>query len=233
MKQEAVEFGHAWQSSKPGGIVHRRRALGGIVACAGLGLGFGGVAMAQEEVAPGGQSMWVVPRTLWLQRDGVRGSLDLTYWQNGLLDVHRYREVCVFLRDTGFEKAILRGDKRILAAVRAGRLPERIPIAAPISPRVLDALYAIGQWLAYFGLARPIIVTSAFRHSFYNNNMVEGASRDSFHTKARAVDIRIDGISPARIALFARWLGVGGIGLYQSRGFLHIDDGAQRSWKGK
>lgn len=232
MNQEAVDSGQTWLRSMPGGFIHRRQALRGVIGL-GMALGVANPASAQEPGPPGGLGMWTAPRSLWLKRDGQRDALNLTYWSDGALDQHRYREACVFLRDTGFEKAILRGDKRILAAVRAGRLPDRIPIAAPISPRVLDALYAIGQWLAYFGVARPIIVTSAFRHSFYNNNMVEGASRDSYHTKARAVDIRIDGIPPERIALFARWLGVGGIGLYQSRGFLHIDDGAQRSWKGR
>lgn len=221
------------------GLLLPRRAVLG--ACVGLAstLSFG-LAEASELVlddpAPARGGMWTQPRTLWLKRHGVpasRSQLQVTYWADGAIQPQGYREACIFLRDLGFEKAILRGDSRVLSAVRKGLLPDQIPTAAPISMRVLDSLYAIGQWLSYFGMGRPVIVTSAFRHPFYNNHMVEGAARDGFHTKARAVDIRIDGVSPDRVAQFGRWLGVGGIGLYQSRGFLHIDDGAQRTWRGR
>lgn len=219
-------------------ILNRRASLGACVGLASvLSSGFSRAAdLALDEPAPNDGGMWMIPRTLWLKREGVppsQSELRVTYWADGQVQRHGYRDACVFLRDLGFEKAILRGDRRILEAVNKGHLPQQIPIAAPISLRVLDALFAVGQWLAYFGMARPAIVTSAFRHPFYNNYMVEGAARDGFHTKARAVDMRIDGVSVERLAQFGRWLGVGGIGLYQSRGFLHIDDGAQRVWQGR
>lgn len=204
--------------------------LGSVVLASAMAPEF---ALAMQEAgAPAVGGMWNSPRSVWLRRQGEK-DLKVVYWRDGALLPEAYRQACIFLRDVGFENAILRGDRRVLEAYRAARLPDRIQVAAPMSLRVLDALYAIGVWLDHFGISRPIIILSAYRHPFYNANLVEGAARDSKHTKGGAVDIRIDGVPTARIGQFGQWLGVGGIGLYVSRGFIHIDDGPQRTWAGR
>lgn len=189
--------------------------------------GIGGPA----DIAPA--EFWSRPRSVWLKRKGVGEELRATYWADGALVLEEYRRICVFMRDLGFEQAIRSGDARIVRAVRSGALPAQIPVAVPVSVRLLDAIYAIGGWLEHFGVPRPVGLTSAYRHPFYNNNMVEGAARDGYHTKGRAGDLVIEGVSPQRISQFGAWLGVGGIGLYASKGFTHVDDGAQRFWRGK
>ncbi len=189
---------------------------------------------AQAWVTPGApkaQDFWTQPRDLWLHRSGL-APLHLIYWRDGALDPDGYRSACLFLRDLGFEALIRRQDPRVLAAVKSGRLPQEIPVTHAMDPRVLDALYAIGAWLRHFGVSRPIEVLSAYRHWFYNANVVEGAARQSFHIQGRAVDVRIHGVSPQRIAQFSKWLGAGGVGLYVANGFTHIDTGPMRAWGG-
>lgn len=192
---------------------------------------------AQEMIAgPDGmspQEFWVAPRSVWLRRPGGGDDLRATYWADGRLVMTEYQRICVYMRDVGFERAILRGDPRVLRAVRSGLLPTEIPVAVPMSPRLLDGLYAIGGWLDHFGMARPLYLTSAYRHPFYNSTMVEGAVRNSYHTKGRASDIVIHGVAPQQLSQFGEWLGVGGVGLYVAKGFTHLDDGAQRFWRGK
>lgn len=193
--------------------------------------------MAQGEIAgPEGLSageFWSRPRSVWLRRSKSAEEVRATYWADGGVVLAGYQQLCVFLRDTGFERAIRSGDARVMRAVQKGVLPQQISVAVPVSLRMLDGLYALGGWLEHFGMARPIHVNSAYRHPFYNNHMVEGAKRDGYHTKGRASDIQIEGVSPQRISQFGAWLGVGGIGLYVSKGFTHMDDGAQRFWRGK
>ncbi len=218
-------------------MLSRRGFLSGAAA---LAVGSAAPVVAADEIAgPEGVSrgeFWSRPRSVWLRRAGL-GEIRATYWANGALDVEEYRRICVFMRDLGFESAIRRGDSRIIRAVRSGALPEQIPIAAPMSIRLLDGLYAIGGWLEHFGVPRPVQLNSAYRHPFYNNTMVEGAERDGYHTIGGAGDVVIEGVSPHRTSQFGQWLGVGGIGLYASKSFTHMDDGARhkapRFWRGK
>lgn len=192
---------------------------------------------AQEGIGgPEGVSQtefWAKPRTVWLRRTGSREEVRATYWADGQLVLDEYQRICVFMRDVGFERAIRAGDARVMKAVQRGVLPPQIPIAVPVSLRLLDGLYAVGGWLEHFGMPRPIWMNSAYRHPFYNNYMVEGAKRDGYHTEGRAGDIVIEGVHPLRISQFGSWLGVGGIGLYVSKGFTHMDDGVPRFWRGK
>lgn len=213
--------------------ITRRDVLRGVAATA---LGGAASLHAQEMIAgPEGlsqQNFWTIPRSVWLRRASGE-ELRATYWADGRLVVDEYQRICVFMRDIGFESAIRKGDSRVLRAVQSGQLPTAIPVAVPMSARLLDGLYAIGGWLDHFGVARPLYLTSAYRHPFYNNTMVEGSVRNSYHTKGRAGDIVIHGVSPQQLSQFGAWLGVGGVGLYVSKGFTHIDDGAQRFWRGK
>lgn len=173
---------------------------------------------------------WREPRQVWLRRERTGEELNITYWRDGRLQPQAYADICHLLRDVGFEHAIVGKDPRVVLAVQQGRLPARVQTHAAISPRVLDALYAVGGWLRYFGQEQAVSILSAYRHPFYNHVMVEGAARDSLHTQARAVDLRIEGVPVARMAEFGRWLGVGGVGFYPSKGFIHMDDGAHRHW---
>lgn len=76
-------------------------------------------------------------------------------------------------------------------------------------------------------------------HSGYRSRMTNTALREqginaamnSFHIKGKAADFSMEGIPTSRIADYAEWLEVGGIGHYTGR-FIHIDSGPYRHWTG-
>lgn len=67
--------------------------------------------------------------------------------------------------------------------------------------------------------ASPVTVNSGYRTYKYNIE-VRGA-KDSYHVKGKAADIVVRGVSPAKVADFARRIGFRGIGEYSS--FTHVD----------
>lgn len=71
---------------------------------------------------------------------------------------------------------------------------------------------------------KPVTITSAYRTASYNARI--GSNPNSYHTKGKAADIQIFGISPVLIGLYAESIGAGGIGLYcygTYAGFDHVD----------
>lgn len=81
----------------------------------------------------------------------------------------------------------------------------------------------------YFG--KPVTITSAYRTP--TKNKACGGSTYSQHLYGRAADIRISGVSPARVAAYAEILlkNKGGIGIYST--FTHIDTRPNKSrWNG-
>lgn len=77
---------------------------------------------------------------------------------------------------------------------------------------------------AHFG--KPIVITSGYR---------KGGSRGSYHRKCMAADIQIEGVSPRKIADYARGLpDVGGVGTYGHTRSVHVDVGERVfNWHGK
>jgi uncharacterized protein YcbK (DUF882 family) len=57
------------------------------------------------------------------------------------------------------------------------------------------------------------------------------AAMRSFHLTARAADFSMEGIPTSKIAEYAHWLEIGGIGHYRNS-FIHIDSGPYRQWNG-
>ena len=58
-------------------------------------------------------------------------------------------------------------------------------------------------------------------------------ARDSQHTKGNAVDIRLPDISPRALSKWIRGKRLGGVGIYRTSGFVHVDSGPIRSWSGR
>lgn len=85
----------------------------------------------------------------------------------------------------------------------------------------------------YFG--KPVVVSSAYRCSQHNKN-IGGATR-SRHISGEAADIYINGVAPAKIAQYAEYLGILGIGLYETNSdghFVHVDTRTSKSfWYGQ
>jgi uncharacterized protein YcbK (DUF882 family) len=84
--------------------------------------------------------------------------------------------------------------------------------------------------------ADRINIVSGFRSDKYNlilRKKGRGVARNSQHTKGKAIDFRIPGVSTARLHSFARTLRLGGVGFYPSSGFIHVDCGPVRFWTGR
>lgn len=57
-----------------------------------------------------------------------------------------------------------------------------------------------------------------------------GVARHSQHTQAKAIDIRVPGVSTAELRDAALSLHRGGVGYYSSSAFVHVDVGPVRRW---
>lgn len=57
-------------------------------------------------------------------------------------------------------------------------------------------------------------------------------SGKSQHSRCKAADIRIPGVSPSRVAAYARTIpGIGGVGTYRHTSIVHVDVGPRRDWR--
>lgn len=177
------------------------------------------------------QGFWDRPRTVWLRRPATGEEIRATYWAQGRLVPEEYMRLCWFLRDPRMQRRIEQHGRGSSAAGVGAGAPKGWHAAVAYGQIPLDVLYALNGWLEHFGMARPIVVTSAFRHAL-TNAATEGAARNSQHTRGQAVDIVIPGVTAERVSYFANWLRAGGVGFYPSRGFTHIDGGSLRSWRG-
>lgn len=101
----------------------------------------------------------------------------------------------------------------------------------PMDPQLMDIIYTM-QKLAN-AQDRNVEIISGYR-SPKTNAMLRGRSsgvaKKSFHMKGQAIDLRIPGISTARLRDIAKSLKTGGVGYYASSDFVHIDTGTVRSW---
>lgn len=100
----------------------------------------------------------------------------------------------------------------------------------PVSPRLLDMLYALGQRL---GGVDTFEVLSAYRSAETNallSRRNASVAKRSLHIEAKAIDIRVPGVRASRVARVARALQGGGVGYYPRRGFVHVDVGDVRTW---
>lgn len=86
----------------------------------------------------------------------------------------------------------------------------------------------------HFGRDR-IDIVSGFRAPKYNlmlRKKGREVARDSQHTHGNAVDFRIPGVGVHALEAWAKSLRLGGVGLYEGSGFVHVDTGRVRYWNG-
>lgn len=129
------------------------------------------------------------------------------YFADGKLIQDGYVEACRVMRDVSANEAV------------------------QMSPVLLDILCGMQGFTAANNYKAPLITTSGYR-SPATNAATEGAVRNSFHTQGRAWDGLMPGVSGELLASIALYLQGGGVGLYRGKGFLHIDDGRLRFWRG-
>lgn len=176
------------------------------------------------------EAFWSAPRWVWLTRPASGETIRVVYWRDGQLLQPGYEAVSWFMRDIRFERMIHAKDRRISWALDNGRIDsQQLTPWMLMDPVLLDIIYAYCAWLHRFGIHQPLLLTSAFRH-LVTNEITEGAARDSWHLKGGAADIIIPSVPIANAATFGRWLAGGGVGLYMSKRFVHLDRGRVRSW---
>lgn len=104
--------------------------------------------------------------------------------------------------------------------------------AAEVRPIDLRIYYLLAMLQAEFG-GRPIVITSGYRTKATNDRLrAQGldARRNSFHLLGQATDVQIGGVPARQVAELGWWLGLGGVGIYET--FVHLDTGPQRVWRG-
>jgi len=154
-----------------------------------------------------GQTFWDIPRILWLKRTATGEERRVVYWADGALRPDGYKEACHLLRD-----------------VQANT-------TTPMDPVLLDIMRGIQGWFELAGIQRPIVLNSGYR-SPKTNSKTEGASRSSLHVAGKAADIWIPDVPTDYLAKLASHLHGGGVGFYPSKGFIHVDSGRLRKWRG-
>lgn len=101
-----------------------------------------------------------------------------------------------------------------------------------MEPRLLEIVQSACN---HFGSDTAFVV-SAFRHPKYNlilRKKGRQVARDSQHTHGTAVDFWIPRVATLTLHQWAKAQAIGGVGLYLSSGFIHMDTGKVRYWNGE
>lgn len=95
---------------------------------------------------------------------------------------------------------------------------------------LVETLYAIKENVR---AGKPIHIISGYRSPATNNMLrktTNGVAQTSYHTKGRAIDIRIPGYSSRRLRDVCISMQSGGVGYYGESNFVHLDTGPIRAW---
>jgi len=101
-----------------------------------------------------------------------------------------------------------------------------------IDPSLFDALHGIRQRLE---TPRPFLVISGYRSPKTNamlRKQDHAVAEHSQHMLGKAIDIHVEGVALANLRDAALDLGAGGVGYYPRSGFVHVDTGRVRQWRG-
>jgi uncharacterized protein YcbK (DUF882 family) len=82
---------------------------------------------------------------------------------------------------------------------------------------------------------RELRIISGFRHPKYNlllRKKGREVARRSQHTESKAIDFYLPGVSARALYDWALQTHVGGVGFYPVSGFIHVDLGKKRTWRG-
>lgn len=179
----------------------RRHLLGSASAVAVMGAMIGVSALPALARAPAGNS-----RRLKLLRYHGGARLTAHYYRNG-----------------SYQAAVIKQINRLCRDQLQNE-------ATDMDPALIDYMYEVCR--AVDGKATVHII-SAYRTA-KTNVMLRGksanVSKKSLHMQGRAIDIRIPPHAAEEVAEAARSLHMGGVGLYQKSGVVHLDTGPARFW---
>ncbi len=147
-------------------------------------------------------------RTLKLYFTHTKERAEITFKRNGRYDKEGLRKLNSFLRDW------------------------RQSEPTKMDPELFDLIWEVYQKT---GTSKYIHVVSAYRSPKTNNMLRKrssGVAKNSQHTKGRAMDFFIPGVSTAKLRALGLRQHVGGVGYYprSNTPFVHMDTGSVRHW---
>ena len=104
-----------------------------------------------------------------------------------------------------------------------------------IDPKLIDIISEVLSALA-LPADTQVALTSGFRSPGRNAELADknkNVARESLHTKGKAADIRIGGVSGKAVAAIAGTIQGGGVAYYAKSNHIHVDTGAVRTWKAR
>lgn len=107
----------------------------------------------------------------------------------------------------------------VLADHRSGQ-------SRPFDPAAIDILWELGRRQGM----DEFVILSGYRT--VATNAAVGGAGDSQHLQARALDVQLPAARLASFGEAAIALGRGGVGIYPTHGFVHLDSGPVRRWGG-
>jgi uncharacterized protein YcbK (DUF882 family) len=104
-----------------------------------------------------------------------------------------------------------------------------------MDPRLFDVLGRLQAQILkrYPGMTVTFNVVSSYRTSETNENLRNAGgsqARYSQHMRGRAMDISVPGVSTRELRNLATCLKAGGVGYYETDGFVHVDVARVRYW---
>lgn len=156
---------------------------------------------------------WTLPREIHLHRPETNSTLEVTYWKDGQYIRSALVQLDKFLRDPRNNRSM------------------------PMDRNLIDSLWVAQTIAKRTGHHAPLQITSAYRSKATNDLLRASgykASKQSLHLEGRAVDFRIPGIGNKTLGRLMKSFNKGGVGTYtrESGGWVHIDTGDHRNWKG-
>jgi len=145
-------------------------------------------------------------RFIWLTRKDSGEQFKEVFFANGKYNFEAYKKFCWLMRD-------LRGGNEVVS----------------IDANLLNIAYKIQNTLLSLNIRKPVNVNSGYRSPKTNAN-TEGAAKNSFHTKGKAIDISIEGLDATLVGYLGRIMASGGVGFYPMKNFIHLDTGDKRQW---
>jgi uncharacterized protein YcbK (DUF882 family) len=152
-------------------------------------------------------------------------SVNDSLYRLNFFHTHTGERLTVVYRDgEGYDADSLARLNHYLRDHRTGEIHE-------YDPRVFDLLHDLMTALGNPNL--EIDVVCGYRTPWSNEFLRthgHGVARNSLHMQAMAIDIRVPGISTARLRDAALALHRGGVGYYADSDFVHVDVGRVRHW---
>lgn len=121
-------------------------------------------------------------------------------------------------------------DEKVLTELNLLMRDHRENEAVVMDPQLFDQLWTLQQNIGGDGVFEII---SGYRSPNTNGSLRKtstGVAEKSFHTKGRAIDVRLRGTKLRKLQKAALKLKAGGVGYYPTSDFIHLDTGPVRSW---